>query len=75
MHDQVDQNEFENLYEDQIMQEDYPDYALVWDRCRSPWERNTGERQGESNNLENLWSRQTRLSHGPASFKVNENPL
>ena len=42
MHDQEGQNEFENSDEDQIMQEDDPDYSLVWDRSRFPGERNTG---------------------------------
>ena len=47
MHDQVGQNELENSDEDQIMQEDDPDYSLVRDRSRSPRERNMGERKGE----------------------------
>ena len=37
-------SDFENLDEDQIMQEDKLDYSSVWDRSRSPRERNTGER-------------------------------
>ena len=41
------QNEFENSNEDQIMQEDGPDFSLVQDRSRSPRERNTGEGQDE----------------------------
>ena len=48
MHDQVDQNEFENSDEDQIMQKDDLDDSSVRDRCRSPRERNTGERDKES---------------------------
>ena len=47
IYDQVGQNEFENLDEDQIMQEDDPDYSLVWDRSWSPREINTREKQGE----------------------------
>ena len=38
MHDQVGQNEFENSDQDQIMQEDDPDYSSVRDRSRSPSE-------------------------------------
>ena len=45
MHDQVGQNEFENSDDDQIMQEDDPDYSSVWVRSKSPRERNTGERK------------------------------
>ena len=59
MHDQVGQNEFENSDEDQIKQEDDLDYNSVWDRSRSPRERNTGEKQREQNNPENetiTWS-------------------
>ena len=48
MPDQVGQNEFENSNEDQIMQEDDPDYSLVRDRSRSSRERNTREREKES---------------------------
>ena len=44
MHDQVGQNE------DQIMQEDDPNYRSVRDRSRSLIERNT---RGEQSNLEN----------------------
>ena len=40
MHDQVSQSNFENLDEDQIMQEDDLDYSSVLDRSRSPRERN-----------------------------------
>ena len=47
------QSEFENLDEDQIMQEDDLDYSSVQDRSRSPRERNMGERQGEVSNPEN----------------------
>ena len=47
MHDQIGQNEFGNSNEDQIIQEDDPNYSLMWDRSISPRERNTGERQGE----------------------------
>ena len=54
MHDQVGQNQFENLEEDQTMQEDDPGYSSVQDRSRCPRERNTGERQGERSNSENL---------------------
>ena len=53
MHDQAGQNEFENSDEDHIMQEDDSDYSLVWDRSRSPRERNTGKRQGDQSNPEN----------------------
>ena len=53
INDQVGQNVFENSDEDQIMQEDDLDYNSVWDRSRSPRERNTGERQGEGSNPEN----------------------
>ena len=65
MHDQEGQNEFENSDEDQIMQEDDPDYSSVRDRSRSPRERNTRERQGEQSNPKNetiAWS--TRPSRG-----------
>ena len=44
MHDQVGLSEFENLDEDQIMQEDDLDYSSVWDRSRSPRERNMVEK-------------------------------
>ena len=40
MPDQVGQSEFENSDEDQIMQDDLG-YSSVWDRSRSPRERNT----------------------------------
>ena len=53
MHDQVGQSEFENSDEDQIMQEDDPDYSAVWDRSKSPREGNTAERQVEQTNPEN----------------------
>ena len=49
----MDQNEFENSDEDQIMQEDDPDYSSEQDRSRSPREGNTGERQREQSNPEN----------------------
>ena len=39
-------DELENSDEDQIMQDD-SDYSSVWDRSRSPKERNSVERQGE----------------------------
>ena len=39
------QNKFENSDEDQIMQNDDPDYSLVQDRSGSPRERNMEERQ------------------------------
>ena len=66
MHDQVGQDEFENSDEDQIMQEDDLDYSSVWDRSRSPRERNTGERQGEQSNPENetIARRSTRPTSG-----------
>ncbi|CAE1172784.1 unnamed protein product [Acanthosepion pharaonis] len=50
MQDQVGQNEFESLDEDQIMQEDAYDYSVAWDRSRSPRERNSGEREVEQSN-------------------------
>ena len=53
IHDPVGQNEFENSDENQIMQEDALDYCSVRDTSRSPWERNTVERQGEQSNPEN----------------------
>ena len=53
MHDQVVQNEYENSDENQIMQEDDPDYSSGQDRFRSTKERNTGETQGEQSNPEN----------------------
>ena len=43
-HDQVNQNEFQNLDEYQIILEDDLDYCSVLDKYRSPRERNTGER-------------------------------
>ena len=49
----MDQNEFENSDEDQIMQEDNLDYSSVRDRSRSPRERNTRKRQEEQSNPEN----------------------
>ena len=48
MHDQVDQGEFENSDEDQIMQEDVLDYSSERDRYRTPSERNTEERQNKT---------------------------
>ena len=72
MHDQVCQNEFENLDEDQIMQEDDSDYSLVQDRYGSPRERNTRERQGEqSNPKKEIISRSTRSTGGikPVCFR------
>ena len=45
MHYQADQNKFENLDENQIMQEDDLDYRSVRDRYRSLRERNKEERQ------------------------------
>ena len=53
MYNQVDQSEFENSDEDQIMQEDNLDYSLMQNRSRSPRERNTGKRQGERSIPEN----------------------
>ena len=50
MHNQVAQSEFENSDEDQIMEEDDPDYSSVRDRSRSSRERNTEERQREQSN-------------------------
>ena len=47
MQDHVDQSEFENLDEDQIMQGNDFDYSSVRNRSRSPRERNTWNRQGE----------------------------
>ena len=41
MHDQVGQNEFENLDEDQIMQEDNLDYRQVWISQRKKYRRET----------------------------------
>ena len=54
MHDHIGQNEFENSGEDQIMLEDDPDYNSVQDRCRSPWERNTRERDKESKVIQKM---------------------
>ena len=54
MHNQVSQNEFENLEEYQIIQEDDLDYSSVRDRSRSPRERNTGERDKESKVIPNM---------------------
>ena len=48
MHDHVGQSEFENSDEDQIMQEDDPDYSFVLDKSRTPRERNTEEIQEQS---------------------------
>ena len=59
MHNQVGRNYFENMDEDQIMKEDYPDFSTVWDKSRSPRERNTRERQREqvnSTNETSTWS-------------------
>ena len=47
MHDQVGHNEFENLDEDQIIQEDNLKYSSVWDRPRS-LEKEIRERKKES---------------------------
>ena len=47
MQDQVGQNELENSDEDQIMQEDDPDYRSVRDRFRYPRERNTGDKESK----------------------------
>ena len=68
------QNEFKNLEEDQIMQEDDPDYSSAWDRSRSPRERNTGERQGDQRNLKNettTW-RSTRPTWGIRPIRFRE---
>ena len=73
MHDQVGLNEFENSDDDQIMQEDYPDYSLGRDRSNSPRERNTGERQGEQSNLENeTITRSTRSTRGLKPLRFME---
>ena len=66
MRDGVDQNEFENSAEDQIMQEDDFNYSSVLDRCRSHRERNTEERQGKQNDPENetITRRSTRPARG-----------
>ena len=76
MHDQVGQSEFENLDEDQIMQEDNLDYSSIWERSRSPRERNMGERQVEQSNLENetITRRSTRPTRGirPIHFREVE---
>ena len=64
MHD-LGQREFENSNEDQIMQEDDPDYSSVQDRSRSPRERNTGKKPGEQSNPENeTITRSTILTRG-----------
>ena len=72
MHDQVDQGEFENSNEDQIMQDNL-DYSSVWDRSRYPMKRNTGERQGDESNPENkaITRRCTRPTRGirPTRFR------
>ena len=74
MHDQSDQNKFENSDEDQIMQEDDPDYSSVLDRSRSPIERSTGEKQGVQSNHENetITRRSSRPIRGrkPICFRV-----
>ena len=73
MHDQMGQNEFENLDEGQIMQEDDLDYSSVRDRSRSPRERNTGERQGEQRNSENeTITRSTRPTWGIRPIRFRE---
>ena len=55
MHDQVGQNEFENLDEDQIMQKNDLDYSSEWDRSTYPREKKKtgGERQREQRNPKN----------------------
>ena len=60
MHDRVDQSEFENSDEDQIMQEDDLDYSSVQDRSRSPRERNTGEQSNPENETITRSKRPTR---------------
>ena len=73
MHDQVDQSEFENSDEDQIMQEDDLDYSSVQDRSRSHRERNIGEGQGEQSNPENETStRSTRPTRGIKPIRFRE---
>ena len=74
MHDQVGQNVFENPDEDQIMQEDDLDYSSVRDRSRSPRERNTGKRQGEQSNLENITitRRRTKPTWGMKPIRFRE---
>ena len=73
MLDQVGQNKFENLDEDQIMQEDDPYYSSVRDRSRSG-ERNSGERQGEQSNPENetITKRSTRPTRGIRPIRFRE---
>ena len=72
MHDQLGQNEFENL-DDQIMDKDDLDSSSVRDRFGCPRERNTGERQGEQRNpeKETITRRSTRLTRGirPTRFR------
>ena len=68
MHDQVGQSDFENLDEDQITQEDDPDYSSERNRSRSFRESYTGDRQGDQSNPENKtitwsWTRSTRDSY------------
>ena len=74
MHDQVGQNEFENSDEDQIMQENNPDYSSVRDRSRSSGERNTGERQGEQSTSENetITRRSTKPTRGIRPIRFRE---
>ena len=73
MHDQVGQSDFENSDENQIMRDDL-DYSSVWDRARSPKERNTGERQGEQSNLKNetITRSSTRPTRGIRAIRFRE---
>ena len=72
-HDQLGQNEFENSDENQIMPEDNPDYNSVWDRSRSPKERNMGKRQGKQSNPENeIITRSTRPSRSIRPIHFSE---
>ena len=66
------QNELENSDEDQIMQEDDPDYSSAWDKSRSR-ERNTGERLGEQSNLKNeTLTRSTRPTRSIKPIRFRE---
>ena len=67
------QSDLENSDEDQIMQEYDLDYSSVWDRSRSPRERNMGERQGEQSNPKyETITRSTRSTRGIRPIRFRE---
>ena len=73
MHDEMGKSEFENLGEDQIMQEDDTNYSSMRDRPRSFREIRERERQGEHSNPENQTiTRSTRRTRGIRHTRFRE---